>query len=53
MKKQRVLSQVKGQDKTSEKQPNEVVTGNLSEKEFRIITGNMIQDLRKRIGAKI
>ena len=31
-KKQKVLSQVKGQDKTPEKQLNEVGTGNLSEK---------------------
>ena len=36
MKKQRVLSQMKGQDKTPEKQLNEVEIGNLPEKEFRI-----------------
>ena len=53
MKKQRVLSQVKGQDKTSEKHLNEVEIGNLPEKEFRIVTGYMIQDLRKRIETKI
>ena len=32
MKKQRVLSQMKGQDKTPEKQLNEVEIGNLPEK---------------------
>ena len=36
MKKQKVLSQMKEQDKNSpEKQLNEVEIGNLSEKEFR------------------
>ena len=47
MKKQKVMSQVKGQNKTPEKQQNEVETGNLPEKEFRIIIMKMIQDLRK------
>ena len=37
---------MKGQDKTSEKQLNEVEIGNLPEKEFRMIV-KMIQDLRK------
>ena len=37
------------QDKTSEKQLNEVETGNLPEKEFRIMIAKMIQDLRKRM----
>ena len=32
MKKQKVMSQVKGQDKTPEKQVNEVEIGNLPEK---------------------
>ena len=41
------MSQVKGQDKTSEKQLNEVEIGNLPEKEFRIIIVKMIRDLRK------
>ena len=31
------MSQMKGQDKTSEEQLNEVETGNLPEKQFRII----------------
>ena len=39
---------MKEQDKTSEKQLNEVETGNLPEKEFRIIIVKMIQDLGKR-----
>ena len=53
MKKQKVMSQMKGQDKTSEKHPNKVEIGNLSEKEFRINTVMMIQDLGKRMEAKI
>ena len=50
MKKQRVLSQMKGQDKTPEKQLNEVEIGNLPEKEFIIMIVKMIQDLGKRMG---
>ena len=53
MKKQKVMSQMKGQDKTPEKQLNEVEIGNLQEKEFRIMIVKMIQDLRKRMEAKI
>ena len=49
MKKQKVMSQMKGQDKTPEKQLNEVEIGNLPEKEFRIMIVKMIQDLRKRM----
>ena len=41
------MSQMKGQDKTPEKQLNQVETGNLSEKEFRIMIVKMIQDLGK------
>ena len=37
---------MKGQDKTPEKQLNEVEIGNLPEKEFRIMIVKMIQDLR-------
>ena len=40
------MSQMKGQDKTPEKQLNEVEIGNLPEKEFRTVV-KMIQDLRK------
>ena len=43
---------MKEQDKTPEKQLNEVEIGNLPEKEFRIIV-KMIQDLGKRMEAKI
>ena len=53
MKKQKVMSQMKGQDKTPEKQLNEVEIGNLPEKEFRIMIVKMIQDLGKRMEAKI
>ena len=38
---------MKGQDKTPEKQLNEVEIGNLPEKEFRIMIVKMTQDLRK------
>ena len=47
MKKQKVMSQMKGQDKTPEKQLNEVEIDNLPEKEFRIMIVKMIQDLGK------
>ena len=43
---------MKEQDKTPEKQLNEVEIGNLPEKEFRIMTVKMIQDLGKRMEAK-
>ena len=52
MKKQKVVSQVKGQGKTLEKQLNEVEIGNLPEKEFRIMLVNVIQDLGKKNGGK-
>ena len=52
MKKQKVMSQMKGQDKTPEKQLNEEKIDNLPEKEFRIMIVKMIQDLGKRIEAK-
>ena len=47
------MDQIKEQDKTPEKQLNEVQIGNLPEKEFRIMIVKMIQDLRKRMEAKI
>ena len=53
MKKQKIISQTKGQDKIPEKQLNEVGIGNLPEKEFRITIVKMIQDLWKRMEAKI
>ena len=53
MRKQKVVSQMKGQDKTPGKQLNEVEIGNLPKKEFRIIIAKMIQGLRKRMEAKI
>ena len=39
---------MKEQDKTPEKQLNEVEIGKVPEKEFRIMIVKMIQDLRKR-----
>ena len=53
MKKQKGISQMKGQDKIPEKPLNEVEIGNLPEKEFRIMIVKMIQDLGKRTKAKI
>ena len=47
------MYQRKEQDKTPEKQLNEVDIGNLPEKEFRIMIVKMIQYLRKRMQAKI
>ena len=44
---------MKEQDKTPEKQLNEVEIGNLPEKEFRIMILKMIQDIGKRMEAKI
>ena len=44
---------MKEQDKTPEKQLNEVEIGNLPDKEFRIMIVKMIQDLGKRMEAKI
>ena len=54
MKKQKVMSQMKlscprWQDKTPEKQLNEVETVNLPEKEFRMRV-KIIQDLEKTMG---
>ena len=45
--KQEVISQRKGQDKTPVKQANEVETGNLPKKEFRVMIVKIIQDLGK------
>ena len=44
---------MKEQDKAPKKQLNEVEIGKLPEKEFRIMIVKMIQDLRKRMEAKI
>ena len=49
MKKQKVMSQMKGQDKTPEKQLNEVERGNLPEKEFRIMIVKVTPKLRKTV----
>ena len=47
------MYQMKEEDKTPEKQLNEMEIGNLPEKEFRIMIVEMIQDLGKRIEVKI
>ena len=46
------MYQMREQEKTPEKQLNEVEIGNLPEKEFRIMIVKMIQDLRKRMEGK-
>ena len=46
------MYQMKGQDKTPEKQLNEVEIGNLPEREFRMMIMKMIQDLGKKNGGK-
>ena len=54
MKRQRTMYQMKEeQDKTSEKQLNEVKIGNLPEKELKTMIVKMIQDLGKTMEAKI
>ena len=53
MKKQKGISQMKGQDKIPEKPLNEVEICNLPEKEFRIMIVKMIQDCGKIMEAKI
>ena len=50
---QRAMYHMKEQDKTPEKQINEVEIGNLPEKEFRIMIVKMIQHLGKRMEANI
>ena len=47
------MEQMKEQDKTPEKQLNEVGIGNLPEKEVRITILKMIQELGKRMEEKI
>ena len=47
------MNQMKEQDKTPEKQLNEVEIGSLPGKEFRIMRVKVIQDLRKRMETKI
>ena len=47
------MSQMKGQDKTPEKQLNEVEIGSLPEKEFRIMIVKMNQHLEKKMELQI
>ena len=53
MKRQRDMYQMKEKDKIPEKQLNEVEISNLPEKELRITIEKMIQNLGKRMEAKI
>ena len=47
------MYQIKEQDKTPEKKLSEIEVSKLLGKEFRIMIVKMIQDLRKRVQAKI
>ena len=49
MKRNIIMSQMKEQDKSPEKQLNKVEIGNLPEEEFRIMIVKMIQDLVTRM----
>lgn len=49
MKRQRINSQEKEQDKLPQKELNEGELGNIPEKEFQITIVKMTQDLRKRM----
>ena len=42
---------MKEQDKIPEQQPSEVETGNLPEKELKVMIVNMIKELRRRVDA--
>ena len=53
MRQQKNMSQMKEQGKNLQDQINEEEIGNLPEKEFRIMIVKMIQDLGKRMEAKI
>ena len=53
MEKQKVMSQMKVQDKIPEKQLNEVEIGHFPEKEIRIMIVKTIQDLGGKMEAKI
>ena len=49
MKRHKIISQMKEQNKTSEKQLDEVEIENIPEKDVRIMIVQMIWDLRKRM----
>ena len=53
MRRQKNMSQVKEQGKNLQDQINEEETGNLPEKEFRVMIVKMIQNLRNRMEAQI
>ena len=53
MRRQINILQMKEKDKNLQEQLNAEEIGNLSEKEFRVIIVKMIQDLRKRMEARI
>ena len=48
---QRNVFQMKEQDKTPEEELSEMEIGNLSEKEFRVMTVKVIKEFRRRMDA--
>ena len=46
------MFQTKEQDKTLEEELSEVETGNLPEKEFRVVIVNMTKEFRRRMDAQ-
>ena len=48
MKRQRVMTQMREQEKTAEKQVSDLEIINLHEKDFRLITVKIIQDLENK-----
>lgn len=47
MRRQRNIFQIKGQDKTSEEEPCIMKTGNLPDKEFKVMIIKMLTKLRR------
>ena len=53
MKRQRIMTQIREQEKTGRKQLSALEITNLHEKDFRLITVKMTQDLGNKLKAKI
>ena len=52
MKRQRIITQIREQEKNPEKQLSDLETINLHEKDFRLVIVKMIQDLGNKLQAK-
>ena len=53
MRRQRNMFQMKEQDKTSEKEPNQVEVSNLPNKDFKVMIIKMLNKLRRRKEVRI